>query len=327
MGPADDEDHHRRTGAGPGRPWSGKRLTAVIVGVALVIAAAGTALAIATGDERPEPTVPAGTASGPGTPLPDGLAVIAGSVLLGPVVVEEVGADGQPTAWSAVVMVESDDPLAVWSDYVAQLVHRSGDSGPDADTEPGCMSPAPDVGELCSLAVGGIRAELVSVPGDVTGRFLLTLERSPMVDDTEPDDVTTWPGGDPPDPEPARDRPDVGEPLAPRTVVSDGDNERYVLVEGSELVAQPGPGSITGGFTVLLHVTSGADLDEVTGAYVEQATQFEGEEADPPEVVEYDGTTFRTYLPPGGAGGYTGVVTAVDGPAGADYIVFDLFND
>jgi len=44
-------------------------------------------------------------------------------------------------------------------------------------------------------------------------------------------------------------------------------------------------------------------------------------------VVEHDGTTVTVYQPPGGAGGYSGTVTAVDQPSGDDYIFYELTND
>jgi hypothetical protein len=334
VGPDDDDTHRGPVG---GRPWAGRRLVAVIVGVALVIAVAGTGLAIATGDDRAEPVVPVGTASGPGTPLPDGMAILSGTVLLGPVVVEGLDDDGQPARWSAVVLVESPDPIAVWSDYVAEIERRASSSdagrGPDLDPDeaPGCSdrgsASGGDEGVLCTVDVAGLHAELGTVPGDVTGAHLLTLDADPELHAIGTDrDAPTWPGGDAPAPDAARERPDAGEPLAPETVASEGDNDRYVLLEGSELVAQFGRGSVTGGFAVLLRVTSDGDLDQVTDGYVQQATQFEGEDTDPPEVVEYDGTTFTTYIPPGGAGGYSGKVTAVDGPTD-DYIVYSLIND
>jgi hypothetical protein len=324
------------TGPSPAgdRHWPGRRLVTVILGVALVIAVAGTALAVATADERPEPVVPEGTASGPGTPLPDGMAVLAGSVLLGPVVVEEVDGDGQPASWAAIVMVEADDPLAVWSGYVAEMVRRAPSSDVDPDVAPGCRpgedgDQAADIHDpLCELTVGRLRAELASVPGDVTDRYLLTLTTvPPSVDDSDVgDEAPTRPDDPAPAPRPARARPDVGGPLAPETVASRSDNDRYVLLDGSELVAQYGAGSLTGGFAVLLRITSDADLGEVADAYVEQATQFDGEDEPPPEVVEYDDTTYTTRRPPGGAGGYSGTITVVDAP-GDDYVLYTLTYD
>src|SRR5918997_1018920 len=141
MAPPDDSlpDPRGADGASP-RRWSGRRLVAAIVGVTLVIAVAGTALAIATADSRADPIVPPDTASGPGTQLPDGLSVIAGSVLLGPVVVEELDADGRPETWHAVVMVDSGDPMGVWSRYVTQMVARSPSSDLDPDAAPGCVA-------------------------------------------------------------------------------------------------------------------------------------------------------------------------------------------
>jgi hypothetical protein len=173
--------------------------------------------------------------------------------------------------------------------------------------------------------------DLVSVPGDITGAYLVRLEVG--ASDLYPtdlygrDDLRPSPSGTLPDPNPARARPGVGEPLAPVTVAYEGDDDRYVLLEGSELIAQYSAGSLTGGFGVLLRTTPGADLDAVAAAYAEQAVQFEGEPVPPPDVVEHDGTTMTLYRPPGGAGGYTGTVTAVDQPSGDDYIFYELAND
>jgi hypothetical protein len=45
----------------------------------------------------------------------------------------------------------------------------------------------------------------------------------------------------------------------------------------SILLAPYGMGSITGGFDVILRITPGAELADVTAAYADQANQFEGE--------------------------------------------------
>lgn len=121
----------------------------------------------------------------------------------------------------------------------------------------------------------------------------------------------------------------VGEPLAPRTVAyPEGDDERYVLLDGSELLAQYGRGSITGGFDVILRITPGAELADVAAAYADQANQFEGEPIPAPEVIEHGSTTVRILRPPGGAGGDQGEVIAVDQAGTADDYVFNsLAND
>jgi len=92
-------------------------------------------------------------------------------------------------------------------------------------------------------------------------------------------------------------------------------------------VAQYGVGSLTGGFGVLLRVTPDADVADVAAAYADQAVQFEGEPVPPPDTVSHDGTTVTRYSPPGGAGGYSGLITAVDRPGPDDYILYELSND
>jgi hypothetical protein len=331
----------------------------VVVGVLIVLAAVGVFLATRDG-EGPESgdcgdsgegggcggepsggsspaSLPDDVLSGPGTELPGGVVVAPGSSLVGPAVVDEVDSAGEPASWSAVLVVEGD-PLTVWRAYAEQFAELFPSEGVDPAQAPGCPS-SEDDGDVCDLGVdvsdGRVRRSLslrmVSVPGDVTGRYLLWLEG--MASDQYPTDLYSseqYPSSPPatlPAPNEARPRPGVGEPLAPETVAYDGDNEEYVLLEGSELIAQYSTGSLTGGFGVLLRTTLGRDLAAVAGAYAEQAIQFEGEPVPPPEVVEHDGTTVTVYLPPGGAGGYSGRVLAVDQPSGDDYIVYELAND
>lgn len=162
---------------------------------------------------------------------------------------------------------------------------------------------------VCSLdgrgSDRGARMSLRSVSGDVTGHYLLRLtggahDGSPTNDESDHGIPT---GADElPPPRPAREQPEVGGPLAPVTVASENDNEEYVVVEGTELLAQYGVGSISGGFSVMLRVRPDADLSSVVDTYVEQADQWEDaavpEETPPPEVVEHDGTTVSTYHPP-----------------------------
>ena len=95
------------------------------------------------------PSLPAlpssGPTSGPGTPLRDGFAVPDGSVLLGPVLVQEQG------EWLAVVAV-TGDPFAVWRDYARQLANRFPDEGIVPEQAPGC-SVDRDSRFGCELAV------------------------------------------------------------------------------------------------------------------------------------------------------------------------------
>jgi hypothetical protein len=313
-------------------------LAAVIV--VAVVAAAGALIATRDDDGGGGASaagVPADVLSGPGTELGDGLTVASGSSLIGPVVVTATDGTDEIAAWSGLVLVE-DDALEVWQSYAGQLADRFPDSGIDASQAPGCAPGDENLNEaeVCSLDAQDTDREvdmsLVSVPGDVTGRYLLRLSGQ-VYEPSEYDDNEEIPTGtnELPEPQSARERPRAGEALAPATTAYEGDDEEYVVVEGSELLAQYSAGSITGGFSVLLRVSPGADLDSVVDAYVEQADQVDDteatEEPSPPDVIEHEGTTVSHYDPPGGAGGYTGDVTVVDRPDGDDYILFELFND
>lgn len=277
--------------------------------------------------------------SGPGTDLADGLEVAPGSSLVGPVVVTGVEPSGDIASWFALVLVE-EEPLDVWQAYADQLTDLFPDAGIDVGPAPGCdpaLADSDGYDPVCSLDAHDrdrrAGMSLRSVPGDVTGNYLLRLTgdiyEPPAYDESDREIPT---GADElPPPQPAREQPEVGGPLAPVTVAYEGDNEEYVVVEGTELLAQYGVGSITGGFNVMLRVRPDADLSTVVATYVEQADQFKDaavpEETPPPEVIEHDGTTVSTYRPPGGAGGYSGEITVVDRPQGDDYILYELSND
>jgi hypothetical protein len=345
--PYDEEPPHDVPPLVSGGASRWRPVVAVLTAIMVVGGGAVAAVLLATDGDAPadNSTTPAdlpAELSGAGTPLPDGMTVPDGAELVGPVVVSDVAAPGEPAAWFAVLAVVGDDPLPVWSDYIGQIAAVHPDLGLDAAAAPGCTPyDAPDAPEdgsphiagldpLCELNAGRVSAELTSTMGDVTGRWLLTVSGNADRDwnaAADRADIDTWPELEPPRPQPARPRPGVGEPLAPNTTAYDGDAERYVLVDGSELVAQYGAGSITGGFGVLLRVTPGADIADVAAAYAEQAVQFEGEPVPPPDVVRHDGTTVTRYWPPGGAGGYTGTITAVDRPGTDDYILYELSND
>jgi hypothetical protein len=326
------------------------RASAALFTAAAVIAA-GMAVAVATTsvggtDDGGETAtgLPAEVLSGADTPLPDGFTVPEGAALVGPVVVTAVDAAGEPADWAAVLAVVGDDPLAVWRGYVAQIADAHPDLDPDnvdvVTCRPYAVPSNRDGGSphiagldpLCELYVGPASAELTSIRGDVTGRWLLTVSGDDTLDwkpvsELELDRGQGTVETAPPPQEP-RAQPAIGEPLAPDTTASESDDERYVLLDGSELLAQHGTGSITGGFGVLLRVTPGADVLAVAAAYADQANQLDGEPVPPPAVVEHDGTIVTAFVPPGGAGGYSGYVAAVDGPgAGDDYILYDLSND
>lgn len=331
---------------------SGRKPTlAVLVLIGVVVVAAAVVAVVAIRDDGTDDggEVVAGGAgsdvlSGPGTDLAYGLEVAPGSSLIGPVVVTEVDTSGGIASWSALVLVE-EQPLDVWQAYADQLDEQFPDTGIDVGPAPGC-DPALGLVDrydvdwadpLCSLDAHdgdrSARMSLRSVPGDVTGQYLLRLTGDayePPFDGGSAREIPTGVDELPP-PLPAREPPEVGGPLAPATVAYEGDNEEYVLVEGTELLAQYGVGSITGGFDVMLRVRPDADLGSVVDSYVEQADQFKDaadpEETPSPREVEHDGTTVSTYRPPGGAGGYTGTIVVVDRPAGDDYILFELAND
>jgi len=334
--PVGEADERGRAGGGPRRVIVGAAVGAVVVlGVAGVLLLARERDSL---DTTSSGSTPPETVSGPGTTLPGGLEVAAGSALIGPAVVDEVDGSGQPRSWFAVLQVE-DDPITVWTSYVEQIAQFFPEEGIDPAEVPGCMTedllPGDPVCRLFADAVEGQERReagvaMISVPGDVTDSYLLVVHESSSseyLDDLDQGGGDPWPGGELPEPSQGRPQPEVGEPLAPVTVAYDGDEQKYVLLEGSELVAQYSGGSLTGGFEVLLRTTPGADIGSIGEAYAEQAVQFEGEPIPPPEVVEHDGTTVTVYRPPGGAGGYSGTVWAVDQPSGDDYIFYALIND
>jgi hypothetical protein len=308
--------------------------------VAIVAAVAAVAIARDSGSDESSRSGSPEVFAGAGTALPDGFDVAPGSSLLGPVVVDDVDAAGEPVSWFAILLVDGD-PITVWSAYAAQVAEFAPDSGIEPEAAPGCQTagliPGDAVCELTGRAVDSagahvsVNVAMASTPGDVTGRYLIQLTADrPQYEQDEGSDVDPPPpwSGDPlPDPQPARSGPAVGDPLAPETVAYQGDDERYVVVDGSELVAQYSDGSLTGGFGVLLRIRGAADLDAITQAHVEQANQFEGEPVEAPRVVEHAGTTVRVFSPPGGAGGYSGRIWSIDRPDGDDYLVFELVND
>jgi hypothetical protein len=307
--------------------------------VAVAVVAAGAAIAITrdTGSGETARSGPGDVFAGPGEGLPDGFEVASGSSLLGPAVVDEVDAAGEPVSWFAILLVDGD-PITVWSAYAAQAAEFAPDAGIEPEAASGCRTadlfPGDAVCELTAWSVDATGAQvsvnvaMASTPGDVTGRYLIRVAGDrPQYEGSDRDPPRPWSEVPLPDPELARPGPAVGDPLAPETVAYEGDDERYVVVGGSELVAQYSDGSLTGGFGVLLRTTGGDNLEAVTQAYVEQANQFETEPVEAPEVVEHAGTTVRVFRPPGGAGGYSGTIWSIDRADGDDYLVFELIND
>ncbi len=298
--------------------------------VAVLAVTVAVVVAVRSGNRTAaDPGVPHDVASPGGSTLPDGFTVPEGAQLIGTPLEYETVDDGA-SSWTAILSV-TGDPIETWSAMLAELfsVLRVPNDASDAlgcatyDVFFECVitrvrnEPAPATSLQVTLEMG-------PVPGDVTGQY--SLIASAQRTDT-PTDLGSrpWSGGPAPSPPPARVRPGVGDPLAPETVAYDGDNERYVLLAGTELLVQFSPGSVTGGFGVLLRVSPGADVQEIAAAYAEQARQFDAPTRR--RVTTNENSTVYGYVPSGGAGGYQGEVYGLDSDSGDDYIYYTLFND
>lgn len=281
---AGDTADGRRTRAA-GLPGRRAALLALLAVVAVAAATAVWPSGLVAGDDEAA-AVPEDALSGPGADLGLGLAVAPGSSLVGPVVVEAVDAEGEPSEWFAVVLVEGD-PIDVWTEYARQVAELYPSERIAASQAPGCAMPGPDTGpQACRLRVdsaepgNGSRLYLAmeTVPGDVTGRYVLWLwgrtSTDPRLDEVEDGAGEPWAGEELPPPYEARPRPAVGEPLATDTLPYTTTEDRYPLLAGSELLVQYGDGGETGGFGVLLRTTPNADVGEVAAAYAQQAVQF-----------------------------------------------------
>jgi len=117
-----------------------------------------------------------------------------------------------------------------------------------------------------------------SIAGDVNAGYLLIIDVAnenffgPRAD--TPAFLPPWPADQPyPDPvEPSTppQPPQPGEPLVPGIP----EEENYVLLEDSQLLALYGDGEI--GFDVLLSVTADADLDAIAMTYLDQTVAGDG---------------------------------------------------
>jgi hypothetical protein len=279
------------------------------------------------------PPLPGEATSPPGTELPEGFKVPEGSVQLGPLLASTPSGD-RSASWKAILAV-TGDPLDVWESYLIQLAERFPAEDVKPETMAGCRVDRQegfgceirvDVPEDPGTVVTGAR--LLNAPDDVTGRYILVLETTRLPErsnDLYSEVPDGWEGGPAPGPGPARRPPGVGEPLAPSTTAYEGDDKRYVLLEGSRMLAQYGVGSLTGGFEVLLAVSPGAEATEVGEAYARQASQYAGETT--ADTYRSGEIRYFRYLPPGGAGGYQAEIWAVDRPGDRDYVFYSLFND
>jgi hypothetical protein len=248
-----------------------------------------------------------------------------------------VGAHLQPTmraagTWRAVMSV-AGSPRSVWASLVRQIdrrfprrriVRRSGGCGRHVgDAHFACyMTADVDVSGRRGLS---LEATLRSPADDVTGRYVLAMTGAVVPTVLPSRRVRVRPVHVPrrfPPPRRPHRAPRVGDPLAPTTF----DVAGYVRLPGSEMVAQWGTGSATGGFDVLLRVLPGASAKDVGAAYARQASQGEG----PPRVTtaHVGATTITSLLPPGGAGGLQGEIDVLDeGAQSPGFIFYSVYND
>lgn len=283
--------------------------------------------------------IPEADLAGSGAPLADGFTVVDGAVLIGQVVVTDLDSTGTgPGRWEAVLVV-GDTPLDVWQAYLVQAASFLSNHGIKSDTTQGCERTPLD-GFSCSISADGhpdsadrraiVGMTLDSVPGDVTGSYLLHLSVTldavgvygPSQADVDIGVASTgeWSEDGVPDPEPARARPGIGDPISPETT-RHGQNSPLVLLDGSELLALYGSGDGLDGMDALLSVSPGTDLRTLASAYAQQVIGS-GVQA-PTDLVSYAGTTVTRYTLGNGVDGYAGRILAVDGPDG-DYLFYSV---
>jgi hypothetical protein len=297
------------------------RRTAGLALAAVLVAVSSSGCA---GSSRPTEQVMPAVLHPPGTLLRDGLSVLTGSQLLGTVF------ESEPATWRAVLQVDGN-PLAIYRSYLTALGFSA-----DVSSNPACQRKTDDADRTgCEAmfnrtsATGeilGTTVQLTTVPGDVTGHYLLLLKvgQEPWQDPTNenPPEGAKLTATDPVKP---GHRPKPGETF-PGESLDDADPP-YVLLKGTELVAKVGIGSNTGGFEVLLHVTPGAAVADLARQYTRQATQGASEQP----VIRaraVAGTTYSEIVPPGEAGGFSSIIRVADQPGGdQDYLWYWQGND
>jgi hypothetical protein len=236
--------------------------------------------------------------------------------------------------WRAVLLVDAD-VIDTWTAMRGVVAEALG-VPVDAARGLGCSTTEDDgfrcyTGGWLVTADGGqlgMSAELQTVPGDVTGHYSIVLStvRQPLPHDGSPQFT---PGESPvaastaPPPPEARPRPGVREPLA-TTLAPETAAGEFVLLEGSQLLVQYAVHH-NAGFGVLLRVLPGASVDAVAAAYA--ATPRLGGEPITQQTTVNRGQTVTSYRPIGEAGGYSGVIFAVDNTTGDDYIYYDVGSD
>ena len=319
--------------------WLWPTLTGVLVGV--VVVAGVMYRAGPSHEEAAEPpAIPASVFSPAGTALPDGLRVPEGARLVGTPMAHDDPLyyyNGDPVpghTWRAVLLVDAD-VVDTWTAVRSMIAEALG-VPVDAARGRGCSTTGDDgfrcyTGGWLVTADGGqlgMSAELQTVPGDVTGHYSIVLStvRQPLPHEGAPQltpaESPVAASTAPPLPE-ARPRPGVDEPLA--TTLAPGTTAgEFILLEGSQLVVQYAAHQ-NAGFGVLLRVRPGASVDAVAAAYA--ATPGLGGEPITQRTTVNDGQTVTSYRPIGEAGGYSGVVFAVDNTNGDDYIYYDVSYD
>jgi hypothetical protein len=281
----------------------------------------GAALLVgACGSSRPDP--PAAWTGTPATSadVPPAFAVPEGARLLVPAIYTPSDLSG-----SALLSIRRR-PRLTWARLLRRLDRRYprryvDESGCATDPEKVLSCSVSLVATLSDGRHLGIAASLRRVPDDVSGGYLLALRsvRVRRLSTRSGPSRGLRPRLPPRFPTPsARTPPRVGELLSPSR-----EPQRYTLLAGSQLVAIYGTGSLTGGFNAVLRVLPGHDPIKIGRAYARQARQ----EAGPISVDRRPGNV-TVLFPPGGAGGYQGVINVLDPPGNdRDLIVYDLYND
>ena len=281
----------------------------------------------------------------PGTPLRDGFSVVEGSRPLAPVLdvptsVLEFNFNYQAPigpAWRAFLVVE-DDPKRVWDEYVGQLAADVAGGGAGGASSAACLPNGSSLESAqlscvafgrTTLPAGGIRNAVLtmrSIVGDVNAGYLLIIDGANEnflgVYPDNPAGLPPWPSDQQfPDPVEPATPPQPGDLLAPATA----DQDEYVLLEDSQLLAVYGGDGGTGGFEVLLSVSEDADLDAIATAYLDQTDGSDGPGCRPAfEAAEARASICGEV---GGAGGHAATVIVVDRTEGADYLLYEAHND
>ena len=236
----------------------------------------------------------------PGTSLGDGFEVTEGTTLIGdpiPIGVAVVYR-GEPIVddgWTADLLVDGGDPLAIVETYLEQ----AADAGLVPVVEPGCRA---DRGEGVVVCSGAARSLESSPPRSLTVEVVRGRRGDVYSDHVVVRYATTelywetpavWYGGEPttevPDPQPWPTAPNVGEPLG-----TAGETMTSVIVEEGSRLAGPTRLQLddaTGGVVAILEVTG--DPASVLESYLDQLVA-RGLQTGEPEVRQIGDATLTT---------------------------------